>query len=212
MDTQLCLLSFFTMVIFLFNTFVLGSKLEQSSSTVVAIKAGQIRGKHVELSFGQAVDQFLGVPYAAAPVGQLRFAPPEDVKPWHGVRDATNYGANCPQNESPWALADGRFILGLQPRDKAAMLVVKTKEIFLLNLHQNRVRFPAERNAFVLDHQHGCCDVTCKPAIKVPPGGGGGGGWGGYLGQFLLGMCHWPLRTRTPFLISQNMYPISCCS
>ena len=110
MDTQLCLLSFFTMVIFLFNTFVLGSKLEQSSSTVVAIKAGQIRGKHVELSFGQAVDQFLGVPYAAAPVGQLRFAPPEDVKPWHGVRDATNYGANCPQNESPWALADGRFI------------------------------------------------------------------------------------------------------
>ena len=56
-------------------------------------------------------------------------------------------------------------ILGLQPRDKAAMLVVKTKEIFLLNLHQNRVHFPAERNAFVLDHQHGRRDVTCKPAI-----------------------------------------------
>ena len=56
-------------------------------------------------------------------------------------------------------------ILCLQPRDKAAMLVVKTKEIFLLNLHQNRVHFPAERNAFVLDHQHGRRDVTCKPAI-----------------------------------------------
>ena len=41
-------------------------------------------------------------------------------------------------------------ILGLQPRDKAAMLVVNTQEIFLLNLHQNRVHFPAERNAFVL--------------------------------------------------------------
>ena len=57
-------------------------------------------------------------------------------------------------------------ILGLQPRDKAAMLVVNTKEIFLLNLHQNRVHFPAERNAFVLDHQHGRRDVTCKPAIN----------------------------------------------
>ena len=57
-------------------------------------------------------------------------------------------------------------ILGLQPRDKAAMLVVNTKEIFLLNLHQNRVHFPAERNAFVLDHQHGHRDVTCKPAIR----------------------------------------------
>ena len=56
-------------------------------------------------------------------------------------------------------------IRGLQPRDKAAMLVVNTKEIFLLNLHQNRVHFPAERNAFVLDHQHGRRDVTCKPAI-----------------------------------------------
>ena len=58
-------------------------------------------------------------------------------------------------------------IRGLQPRDKAAMLVVNTKEIFLLNLHQNRVHFPAERNAFVLDHQHGRRDVTCKPAIKL---------------------------------------------
>ena len=57
-------------------------------------------------------------------------------------------------------------ILGLQPRDKAAMLVVNTKEIFLLNLYQNRVHFPAERNAFVLDHQHGRRDVTCKPAIR----------------------------------------------
>ena len=57
-------------------------------------------------------------------------------------------------------------ILGLQPRDKAAMLVVKTKEIFLLNLHQNRVHFPAERNSFVLDHQHGRRDVACKPAIS----------------------------------------------
>ena len=59
------------------------------------------------------------------------------------------------------------IILGLQPRDKAAMLVVNTKQIFLLNLHQNRIHFPAERNAFVLDHQHGRRDVTCKPAIGI---------------------------------------------
>ena len=56
-------------------------------------------------------------------------------------------------------------ILGLQPRDKAAMLVVKTKETFLLNLHQNRVYFPAKRNAFVPEPQHGHRDITCKPAI-----------------------------------------------
>ena len=65
------------------------------------------------------------------------------------------------------------LILGLQPRDKAAMLVVITKEIFLLNLHQNRVHFPAERNAFVLDHQHGRRDVTCKPAMVIQRLAGG---------------------------------------
>ena len=45
------------------------------------------------------------------------------------------------------------------------MLVVNTKEIFLQNLHQNGVHFPAERNSFVFDHQHACRDLTCKPAI-----------------------------------------------
>ena len=41
-----------------------------------------------------------------------------------------------------------RELLGLQPRgDRGAMLVVNTKETFLLNLHQNRVHFPGERNA-----------------------------------------------------------------
>ena len=56
-------------------------------------------------------------------------------------------------------------ILGLQPRDRAAMLVVNIKEIFWQNLHQNRVHFPAERNAFVFDPQHGRRDVTYKPAM-----------------------------------------------
>ena len=57
------------------------------------------------------------------------------------------------------------YILGLQPRDKVAMLVANTKETFLLNLRQNRVHSPAERNGFVLDPRHGRRDVTCKPAI-----------------------------------------------
>ena len=45
------------------------------------------------------------------------------------------------------------------------MLVVNTKEIFWQNLHQNRVHFLSERNAFVFDPQHVRRDVTCKPAI-----------------------------------------------
>ena len=58
-------------------------------------------------------------------------------------------------------------ILGFQPRVKAALLGLKTVEFFRNNLHENRVKFTKKRNAFVLDHQHGRRDVTCKPAIAV---------------------------------------------
>ena len=43
----------------------------------------------------------------------------------------------------------------------------KQKNISSKNLHENRVQFPEERKAFVLDQQHGRRDVTCKPAIKL---------------------------------------------
>ena len=41
------------------------------------------------------------------------------------------------------------------------------KEFFTKNLHENRVKFQEETNAFVLDHHHGRRDVTCKPAIAL---------------------------------------------
>jgi para-nitrobenzyl esterase len=41
--------------------------------------------------------EFLGVPYAAPPVYDLRFAPPAPVQPWHGTRDATKQAPACIQ-------------------------------------------------------------------------------------------------------------------
>jgi para-nitrobenzyl esterase len=49
---------------------------------------------------GQAVPTgavFRGIPYAAPPVGPLRWQPPQPAAPWQGVRDAANAGAACPQ-------------------------------------------------------------------------------------------------------------------
>ena len=46
------------------------------------------------------------------------------------------------------------------------MLGVNTIDFFLNNVHENRVLFPDKRNTFVLDHQHGHRDITCKPAIE----------------------------------------------
>lgn len=40
---------------------------------------------------------FRGVPYAEAPVGQLRFSEPREKREWGGVREALSFGSQCPQ-------------------------------------------------------------------------------------------------------------------
>ena len=61
------------------------------SGPVARTDRGAVRG----LSAG-GVDSFLGIPYAAAPVGSLRWAPPRPAARWAGVRDATAFGNRCP--------------------------------------------------------------------------------------------------------------------
>ncbi len=43
------------------------------------------------------VYMFLGIPYAAPPVGSLRWRPPAPVKKWHDALDATEFANTCPQ-------------------------------------------------------------------------------------------------------------------
>ena len=59
---------------------------------VVRLGQGALRG----VAHGAAV-VFKGVPYAAPPVGDLRWAPPQPPAPWTDVRDATRFGPVCPQ-------------------------------------------------------------------------------------------------------------------
>jgi len=60
---------------------------------VVSVTGGQIRG--VLLEQGGAV--FKGVPYAAPPVGELRWREPAPVKRWTGLRDTTSFAPACAQ-------------------------------------------------------------------------------------------------------------------
>ena len=58
-------------------------------------------------------------------------------------------------------------ILSLQPRDKAAILMVNSKIFVSKTIIENGVYFPAERKAFVPDHQHGRHELRCKTVIFI---------------------------------------------
>jgi triacylglycerol lipase len=63
------------------------------SSPVVQLKNGSYYGVHVP---EYNTYHFLGMPYAKAPVGKLRYRPPESLNStWTGVHSATEYGYSC---------------------------------------------------------------------------------------------------------------------
>jgi para-nitrobenzyl esterase len=49
--------------------------------------------------------KFLGIPYAAPPVGDLRWRPPAPHARWQGPLDASQFGNHCPQPASPFGRA-----------------------------------------------------------------------------------------------------------
>ncbi len=78
---------------------------------VVETSAGRIAGC-AELG----VARFLGVPYARAPVGSLRFRPPQPVEPWANVREAAEFARSAPQLEFPGRSLPGTSV-GAQSED-----------------------------------------------------------------------------------------------
>ncbi|PKQ66676.1 carboxylesterase [Labilibaculum manganireducens] len=67
---------------------------------IVKTSSGIIRG----LTEGE-VSIFKGIPYAAPPIGEFRWRPPQPVKVWEGIRDTKEYGFNCAQGG--WGAAPG---------------------------------------------------------------------------------------------------------
>ena len=60
---------------------------------VVQTSTGPVQG-----FVNSGVYEFLGIPYAAPPVGSLRWMPPQPPASWTTPRDATTFGNTCPQN------------------------------------------------------------------------------------------------------------------
>ncbi|OCT78612.1 hypothetical protein XELAEV_18029700mg [Xenopus laevis] len=90
----LCVFGFFLHIVT-----VRSQKLDDVDPVVVTTY-GKVRGFKKELNneiLGPVI-QFLGVPYAASPIGERRFQPPEPPTMWGDIKNATQFAPVCPQN------------------------------------------------------------------------------------------------------------------
>lgn len=74
----------------------LATAREVTTPLQVRVDGGIVRG-----TLEHGVIAFEGIPYAAPPVGTLRWAPPQPVKLWRGVRPALQFGPDCAQLPTP---------------------------------------------------------------------------------------------------------------
>ncbi|XP_077484531.1 acetylcholinesterase-like [Amblyomma americanum] len=66
----------------------------ESTDPIVRTISGPVLGKRIRLG-ERDVDAFLGIPYAAAPIGDLRFQRPRPVEPWNETYRATEMPSPC---------------------------------------------------------------------------------------------------------------------
>lgn len=89
-----------------------GAGSATAKSPTVRTDKGTVRGVRAG-----TVDSFLGVPYAAAPVAELRWRPPQPAPSWSGVRPADRYGSRCPalaSNNGPKSVTEDCLFLNVQ--------------------------------------------------------------------------------------------------
>lgn len=80
----------------------MGLQSGSETSLEVVTTAGVLRGEVID-----GLTVFRGVPFAAPPVGSLRFKPPQPLAPWQGIREATEFAASPIQ--APGMLAAGQI-------------------------------------------------------------------------------------------------------
>ncbi len=116
------------------------------SSPVVQIASGKIRGVYSGKSM-----MFKGITYAAPPLGNLRWRPPQPVASWKGIRAATDYGHDCMQV--------------LVPKDDAPPRTRPSEDCLYLNVWAPRDRAKSLRPVMVWIYGGGFVTGASSPAV-----------------------------------------------
>lgn len=92
---------------------------------VIDIDTGQIQGHFVE---GPSARVYKGIPFAAPPVGDLRWKPPQPAASWDGVRECTEFGSVAPQTSQPFMESYPGWAMGAEQNEDCLYLNVWTPE------------------------------------------------------------------------------------
>src|ERR1700679_4044790 len=79
-------------------SFIATASARAAENITIKTDKGKVQGK---LSSDGQIRAFLGIPYAAPPIGPLRWRPPQPSQKWSGVRPAIAFGSHCLQ-QSPF--------------------------------------------------------------------------------------------------------------
>ena len=117
-----------------------------TASLDVRVDGGVVRG-----AVRHGVISFKGIPYAAPPVGALRWAPPQPVKSWTGVRPARHFAPDCAQ--LPW------------PGDAAPLQTVSKEDCLYVNVWRPETRSARGLPVMVWIYGGGFVDGGTSPAV-----------------------------------------------
>ncbi|KAJ8881678.1 hypothetical protein PR048_018164 [Dryococelus australis] len=94
----------------------------------VKIAQGTLRGAEGKSADGTTFYKFLGIPYARPPVGNLRFAAPQEPVAWSGVREATSFGNHCLQTSESGGSEDCLYLNVYTPELRRADVTCTSSE------------------------------------------------------------------------------------
>jgi para-nitrobenzyl esterase len=155
---------------------------------VVTTTAGQLSGFEANATTWQ----FLGVPYARPPVGELRWRPPQPAQPWQGVRDAVSWSNQSAQTFALEAIGEGgmsedSLYLNVTAPKNASNLPVMVwfhgGAFTILTSNSKQYNNPASLTTkdvvlVTVNHRLGPFGYLAHPLLTAESGYGGSGNYG----------------------------------